>query len=165
MWKKCSSCRKPIDFGETYYKCSVSTCQRSRTAMYFCSVACWDAHLATANHREAWAEEALAPSRAQWEAEQRAEEAEAVSSVKSESAAGPRKVVAPAAARTDAPKDVLIVVSKLKKYIKEVSGMKTSDSCADALSDYVRKLCDRAIRNAAEADRKTVLDRDFHGLM
>ncbi len=164
MWKKCSSCRKPIDFGETYYKCSVSTCQRSRTALYFCSVACWDAHLATANHREAWAEEARAPSRAQWEAEQRAEQAAATGSSVS-STAQPRKVVAPASARADVPKDILIVVSKLKKYIKESSGMKTSDNCVEILSDYVRKLCDRAVRNAAEAERKTVLDRDFHGLM
>jgi len=64
-----------------------------------------------------------------------------------------------------APKDVLIVVSKLKKYIKDSSGMRTSDGCAEVLSDYVRKLCDRAVSNADADERRTVLDRDFHGLM
>ena len=164
MWKKCSSCRKPIDFGETYFQCSVSTCQRAKTSLLFCSVGCWAAHLATAHHREAWAEEARAPSRAAWDAEQNREPATKSAS----STSAPRKVVATGSASsrsTDVPKDILIVVSKLKKYIKESSGMKTSDGCAAMLSDYVRKLCDRAVQNAAEAERKTVLDRDFRGLM
>lgn len=62
QWKVCSVCRKPIFFGQTYYACSVSTCSRKRTAFYFCSVACWDAHLPEARHREAWAEEKRAPA-------------------------------------------------------------------------------------------------------
>ena len=55
---------------------------------------------------------------------------------------------------------MLIVVSKLKKYIRERSGMNTSDSVADVLSDHVRAICDDAIRAAATDGRKTVLDRD-----
>ena len=61
-WKLCSSCRKPIEYGSVYQKCSVSTCNRKRTANYFCSVECWDAHLPGARHRDAWAEEETAPA-------------------------------------------------------------------------------------------------------
>jgi histone H3/H4 len=57
-------------------------------------------------------------------------------------------------------RDILIVVSKMKKYIKDRSGMNCSDSVAEMLSDHVRLLCDEAIRTAARDDRKTVLDRD-----
>ena len=62
-FRLCSSCRKPIPYLSAYYACSVSTCNRKRTGLYFCSVACWDAHLPEARHREAWAEERRAPSR------------------------------------------------------------------------------------------------------
>ncbi|MBL0221010.1 MAG: hypothetical protein IPQ07_44965 [Myxococcales bacterium] len=55
---------------------------------------------------------------------------------------------------------MLIVVSKMKKYIRERSGMNTSDAVAEALSDHVRAICDEAIRHAASDERKTVLDRD-----
>lgn len=58
-------------------------------------------------------------------------------------------------------KETLIVVSKLKKYIKETSGMSTSASVADALSDKVRALCDEAVERAKRDRRKTVMDRDF----
>ena len=55
---------------------------------------------------------------------------------------------------------MLIVISKLKKYIKDRSGMNCSDGVADVLSDRVRMLCDDAIRAAGRDERKTVLDRD-----
>ena len=57
-------------------------------------------------------------------------------------------------------RDVLIVVSKMKKYIKDRSGMNCGDAVAGALSDHVRAICDEAIRAAARDERKTVLDRD-----
>ena len=57
-------------------------------------------------------------------------------------------------------RDILIVISKLKKYIKDRSGMNCSDAVAEMLSDHVRVLCDDAIRAAARDERKTVLDRD-----
>ena len=63
VWMLCSACRKPIRFGSTHWVCSVSTCNRDRTRLVFCSVACWDSHLATLRHREAWAIEAQAPAR------------------------------------------------------------------------------------------------------
>ncbi len=60
-WKVCSACRKPIGFDRVYFACSVSTCNRSRTALFFCSVDCWDAHAAGARHRDAGAVEKRSP--------------------------------------------------------------------------------------------------------
>jgi hypothetical protein len=57
-------------------------------------------------------------------------------------------------------RDMLIVISKLKKYIKDRSGMNCSDAVADVLSDHVRAICDESIRAAGRDERKTVLDRD-----
>jgi histone H3/H4 len=56
---------------------------------------------------------------------------------------------------------VLVVVSKLKKYVKETSGMNTSDGVAAVLSTHLRSLCREATRHAAEDGRRTVFDRDF----
>ncbi len=57
--------------------------------------------------------------------------------------------------------EVLVVVSKLKNYIKSQSGMNTSGNVAPALSALIRQLCDQAIENARRDGRKTVMDRDF----
>lgn len=57
--------------------------------------------------------------------------------------------------------ETLIVVSKLKNYIKSQSEMNTSGNVTDKLSSIVRRLCDRAIANAKRDGRKTVMDRDF----
>src|SRR3954466_11380102 len=65
-WRRCNSCKKPIFFGATYWVCNVSTCNRKRTGLAFCDVACWDAHVPMMNHRESWAEERQAPSREEW---------------------------------------------------------------------------------------------------
>ena len=46
--------------------------------------------------------------------------------------------------------DVLIVVSKVKKYIRDRRGMNTSDAVANALGEHVRTICDEAIRAAVE---------------
>ncbi len=172
IWKHCSSCKADIGFGQTYWVCNVLTCNRSRTALYFCSVSCWEAHLPTMRHREAWAVEKRAPSAAEWE-RQKAEESaasartteaprQASSSSSSDSDSTRRRVVpsAPAPA-SDLPEDILIVVSKLKKYIRARSGMNTSDTVLHKLSDHVRWVADQAIRNAGSDDRKTVLDRDI----
>ncbi|HSJ99241.1 MAG TPA: hypothetical protein VLC53_19355, partial [Myxococcota bacterium] len=74
-WRRCSSCKAPLAFDASYWACNVSTCNRGRTALTFCSVSCWDAHLAVVPHRESWAVERRAPTRAQWEREQAAERA------------------------------------------------------------------------------------------
>ena len=57
--------------------------------------------------------------------------------------------------------DILIVVSKLKKYIKEKHGLSTSSDVTQKLSDIVRVSCDRAIDNTMKDDRKTLMARDF----
>jgi histone H3/H4 len=57
--------------------------------------------------------------------------------------------------------EILVVVSKLKAYIRARSEMNTSDSVMETLSDLVRRLCDDAIDKARAAGRKTVMDRDF----
>ncbi len=57
--------------------------------------------------------------------------------------------------------EVLVVISKLKKYIKDKSGMNTSAAVAEALTARIRGLCDQAIENAKSDGRKTVMDRDF----
>ncbi|MFN8390966.1 MAG: histone-like protein [Bdellovibrionota bacterium] len=57
--------------------------------------------------------------------------------------------------------DVLVVVSKLKNYIRSASGMNTSGNVGPALSAMIRKVCDQAIENAKNDGRKTVMDRDI----
>ena len=58
-------------------------------------------------------------------------------------------------------KEILIVASKLKKYIKEKHGLNTSASVMDVLSSIVRVKCDAAVDKAMQEGRKTLLDRDF----
>ena len=71
FWKRCSNCKKELPFAATYWVCNVSTCNRPRTALVFCSVSCWDAHVPTLRHRDAWAEERRSPTAADWAREQR----------------------------------------------------------------------------------------------
>lgn len=58
-------------------------------------------------------------------------------------------------------KDVLVVVSKIKNYVKAKADMNTSGNVAPALSDIIRDLCDQAIERAKQDGRKTIMDRDF----
>jgi hypothetical protein len=165
-YRVCSTCKKPIAFAARYYRCSVSTCNRSRTALYFCSLPCWDAHVPEARHRDAWAEETRAPSREQWQAERAEAEAEAEAErakPMDDKNSRERRIVSTPSEQM--PREVLIVVSKLKAYIKARSGMNTSDAVTDVLSDHLRRLCDLAIDNASVDSRKTVLDRDFKPLL
>lgn len=62
-WRRCSACKQDIALGAVHWVCSVSTCNRKRTGLVFCSVDCWEVHLPTERHREAWAVEARAPDR------------------------------------------------------------------------------------------------------
>lgn len=66
FWMKCSSCKKPISYRTKYWVCNVSTCNRKRTALRFCTVSCWDAHLGMLNHRDSWAEERMSLSKEEW---------------------------------------------------------------------------------------------------
>ncbi|HXU00109.1 MAG TPA: hypothetical protein VN903_03915 [Polyangia bacterium] len=181
VWMMCSACRKPIRFGATHWVCSVSTCNRDRTRLVFCSVSCWDSHVATLRHRDAWAVEARAPGRGETVREVRHEPAPrevapvvrqpapaprpSMSSAPSPSPSSPRPSVTahaggPALSNKYDHDEILVVVSKVKKYIRDRSDMNTSDAVAEALGAHVRKVCDDAIRNAVRDGRKTVLDRD-----
>lgn len=56
---------------------------------------------------------------------------------------------------------ILIVRSKLREFIAEQSGMNTSASVANVLSDKIRMMATEAIAKAKADGRKTVMDRDF----
>ncbi len=61
----------------------------------------------------------------------------------------------------ESTKEVLVVASKLKNYIRSHAGMNTSGAVIEVISERVRHLCDQAIDNAKKDGRKTVMDRDF----
>ena len=58
-------------------------------------------------------------------------------------------------------KETLVVISKLKKYIRSESGMNTAGGVAPALSGIIRQMCNEAIEKAKSDGRKTVMHRDF----
>jgi len=164
-WKRCSTCKRPLGFRAPYFACSVSTCNRKGTDFAFCSVGCWDAHVPLLRHRDAWADEKTSPTREEWQREQPKE---------TPRTEAPRRIVVtpgtrapePRAATAESPsgrppREVLVVVSKLKAYVRAVSDMNTSDDVIDALSDRLRILCDDAIERARSDGRKTVMARDF----
>lgn len=159
-WRKCSVCKSEIGHSTTYYVCSVSTCNAQRTNFVFCSVPCFERHLPGARHRDAGAIEKTSPP-----------------------SSGPRRVIATAPAIVGSnvtsnvassmspsgatrqssaiPNEILVVVSKVKDYIRARSEMNTSDAIMVLLSDRIRELCDEAIESARQEGRKTVLDRDL----
>jgi hypothetical protein len=166
FFRQCTTCKKPIGFGADYLQCSVSTCNRNKLAQYFCTLPCWDAHLPEARHRDAWAEPMKAPTREAFRREQQEEEdreqrVSARESSMTEEADKRRRIIGAAPAAEDLPQEVLVVVSKMKAYVKARSGMNTSDGVVDVLSAKIRKLCDAAIEVAHADGRKTVMDRDF----
>lgn len=145
FWRKCSTCKKPIQFGQNYWVCSVSTCNRQRTALAFCELGCFDSHIPIFNHRDAGAFERKAPSAAEWA---KIQAGEAVPSSNKGSGAGDEG-------------EILVVVSKIKQLIRENSGFNTSDGVMPVLSDHIRKELDKAIAHANSDGRKTVMERDF----
>jgi hypothetical protein len=171
QWRRCSSCKAPIVFGASYYVCNVSTCTRGGSKGFvFCAVSCWDAHLGIVRHRESWAVDARAPSREEFERSRT--DAPRTVPVRTSEAAAKREVrrripqprsaqPAPNDPHGDLPRETLIVMSKLKQYVKAKAGFNCSDRVAGPLSNAVRRLCDQAIANALADDRKTLLDRDF----
>ena len=151
VWRKCSRCKKDIAKNSKYYECSVSTCTNPRTGYVFCSVGCWEAHVPGARHRDAAAIEKKSPNVA-WDPENPVSAPKRIIVNTSTSSSSIAKV----------PIDVLVVVSKLKDYIKAKADMNTSDSVKDILSEIIRRLCDDAIDKARVEGRKTVMDRDFN---
>ena len=115
-------------------------------------MSCFEQHLPSARHKDAAAYEMKSPS---FQDAQREEHG----------GGNVKRIVtsstAPLASKTQIPKEVLIVASKLKDYIRARSEMNTSAQVMDILSDIVRRHCDDAIDKARSEGRKTVLDRDF----
>lgn len=152
-WRKCSTCKKEIRFKTKYYECSVSTCTGQRTGYVFCSVSCWEVHLPGAKHRDAGAIEKMSPASAHVQAE----------------ASGPKRIIisgpAPATAtsgqKSSMSNEVLVVVSKMKQYIRDISEFNTAEDVNQLLSEIIRGECDKAIAKARADGRKTVMARDF----
>lgn len=149
QWRRCNVCKKPIALGAVYWTCNVSTCNRKRTGLVFCSVTCWDVHLPGANHRESWAVERTAPK--------------SLTAAEPEDKAGGRRRLVRGAPAAPAKGDdeILIVASRLKDYVRAKSGFHTSDRVLEPLSEIVRRVCDEAIRHARSEGRMTILDRDI----
>lgn len=57
--------------------------------------------------------------------------------------------------------DVLVVTSKVKKFIKEHSACNTSADTIEVLSKAVEELCKRGAQSAKADGRKTVMARDI----
>jgi histone H3/H4 len=57
--------------------------------------------------------------------------------------------------------EVLVVTSKVKKFIKEKGGCNTSSETIDTLSKAIERLCLKGIESAKSDGRKTVMARDI----
>ena len=158
VWRTCSSCKKPIGFSSKYYECNVSTCTGKRTGYVFCSVPCWETHLPQARHRDAWAVEKTAPTRDQHLIELNEESQPSNSS---QAVGGRRLIVKSPVNAAPVSKEVLVVISKMKQYVKDRADMNTSGDVADILSEIIRHACDDAIDQAKADGRKTLMARDF----
>ncbi len=142
-WRKCGSCKKEIGFNSIYQVCNVSSCKK----LVFCSVDCWNLHNPVMNHKSSWAEEMRAPKKSEMGSNDQ-----------------PRRIIiANKSSHEESPHDqeILIVVSKLKQFIKDKHDMNTSGNVMEILSHKVRILANRAAEKAHSEGRKTVMDRDF----
>lgn len=156
-WRKCSTCKKDIPLNTKYYECSVSTCTGQRTGYVFCSIPCWEVHLPGARHRDAGAIEKKSPSQVTPSTETVPKRiivnSSAASGVSLSKPAGVKK--------SSMDNEILVVVSKMKQYIRDISEMNTSEEVSQKLSELIRAQCDEAVENARADGRKTVMARDF----
>lgn len=151
FWRKCIVCKKEINFSTKYYKCSVTSCDKKRAPAQFCTVECWDVHRSIMSHKSAGADEYISPTKAEWE---RLEQNEPkVRLIKEVSISGSKGEFS--------SDDILVVVSKLKAYVKDSSDLNTSADVMPELSNIIRSICDKAIENAKRDGRKTLMARDF----
>lgn len=169
-WRKCSTCKAAIAYDAPYWVCSVSTCNRKRTGLVFCSVDCWDEHVPLMRHKDAWTEQRRSPASPDADPENSptpASPGERRADAPSAAAATPPEAQpghpSPPQQELDAPPadEILVVASKVKTYIRQRSGLNTSAGVMEELSRRIRRMCDEAMRSALQNERKTVLDRDF----
>ena len=144
-WRKCGTCKKEIEWGQIYQKCSVSSCRKYA----YCSVDCWSVHDSVMGHISAYAEEEKAPIGPDCSKPRRRIVMAPLNSESRIIPAGEFEI------------EVLIVASKLKKYVKDKHGLSTSGNVMDRLSELVRDLVDDAVIRARQEGRKTLMDRDF----
>lgn len=153
FWRKCIVCKNEIGFSTKYYKCSVSSCDKKRAPAQFCSVECWDVHRSIMSHKSAGADEYESPSKSEY--------------IKSLSAEPKVRMVKSATSSSNTSladadtEDILVVVSKLKAYVKARADLNTSADVMPELSRIIREECDKAIESARRDGRKTVMARDF----
>ena len=57
--------------------------------------------------------------------------------------------------------EILVVASKVKKFVKEKTGMSTSAEILELLSKKVEQLCLEAVERAKADGRKTIKSRDL----
>ena len=57
--------------------------------------------------------------------------------------------------------DTLVVVSKVKRMIRERSGLNTSQCCIDALTNKIVQMATAGIESAKAGGRKTVMGKDI----
>lgn len=162
-WKKCSVCKKNIGFTAPYYVCSVSTCGGNRTGYVFCRMQCFETHLPGARHRDAGAIEKRSPTKAQAAQETAPTERSPARLMVRPGAAAPM-AAAISTQGTSIPREVLVVASRMKEYIQARGDMNTSASVMEVMSDHLRMIADRALENARNDGRKTVMDRDLEFL-
>lgn len=155
-WRKCSSCKKDILLNAKYYECSVSTCTGLRTGYVFCSIPCWEVHLPGARHRDAGAIEKKSPSQ-----QTSANPETPATAQRRIIVGGSSSSAAPPKQKSSMSNEVLVVVSKMKQYIRDISDMNTSEEVSQKLSELIREECDKAVEQARADGRKTVMARDF----
>ena len=152
-WRKCIVCKKEISFSAKYYKCSVSSCDKKRSPAQFCSVDCWDVHRSIMSHKSAGAEEYHSPTKSEWLKSMNNEPKVRLVSKTSQISNSNLKDV-----NND---EVLVVVSKLKSFVKDISGLNTSADVIPILSDTLREEVKKAVQNAHREGRKTLMGKDF----
>jgi len=156
FFRKCSSCKTPILWKTKYWVCSVSSCNRVGKELVFCKVSCFDAHVPVFNHKSAGAIEKF--SRVDSPSIQKNT---APHSNSGKGTIGERRP-SPSPIHKEPSEEVLVVVSKVKDFIRSHSGgMNTSESVMRILTQKVKAYCDHGIRSAIQNERKTVLDRDL----
>ncbi len=57
--------------------------------------------------------------------------------------------------------ETLVVISKVKKTIKDKYGMNTAANVIEKLTDIIERECDAAAEKAKKDRRKTIMNRDF----
>ncbi len=155
FWRKCIVCKNEIAFRAKYYKCSVSSCDKKRAPAQFCSVSCWDVHRSVMNHKSAGADEYTSPSKEKWAQEQM--NSPKVRVVRPQSSQ--EKITSTSSDMSS--DEVLVVVSKLKAFVKEAFDLNTSADVIPVLSDVLRNECQKASQSAHRDGRKTLMARDF----